>query len=138
MGLQITLVSTSPDFSGIGSRLLSSWLRSMGHGARLVFLPSPGGGKPCASQAARALAELCRNSDFVGLTVFTSDFNLSVQLSQAVRRHTDAGIIWGGIHPTARPIECLEHADLVCVGEGELALKSLTPTKASCCQPSMT
>jgi radical SAM superfamily enzyme YgiQ (UPF0313 family) len=110
--MKVTLISTSPELSGISSRL------------------SPGGGKLCAPQAARALTELCRNSDYVGLTVFTSDFNLAAQLSQTVRTHTDAGIIWGGVHPTARPVECLEYANLVCVGEGELALKSLMEGKS--------
>jgi hypothetical protein len=92
--MNVTLISTSSEFSGISSRLLSAYLRSLSHKTRLVFLPSPGGGKLCAPQAARALAGLCRNSDYVGLTVFTSDFNLAAQLSQAVRSHTDAGIIW--------------------------------------------
>lgn len=32
-------------------------------------------------------------------------------------------IIWGGIHPTIRPDECFEYADMVCVGDGEDALK---------------
>jgi anaerobic magnesium-protoporphyrin IX monomethyl ester cyclase len=121
----ITLLSTTRDYSGIGSRVLSAWLRNLGYDTRLVFLPSPGGGKVCSPQAAQAIADLCKTSNFVGLSVFTSDFNLSVQISRALRQHTNAGIIWGGIHPTARPVECLEHADLVCVGEGELALKSL-------------
>ena len=123
--MKITLISTSPELSGIASRLLSALIRSLGHKTRLVFLPSPGGGKLCEPKAARSVAELCRNSDYVGLTVFTSDFKLAAQISQTVRRHTDAGIIWGGVHPTARPDECLEYADLVCVGEGEFALKSL-------------
>jgi radical SAM superfamily enzyme YgiQ (UPF0313 family) len=34
-------------------------------------------------------------------------------------------VIWGGIHPTIRPEECLAHADLVCVGEGEEAMVEL-------------
>jgi len=125
----VTLISTTRDFSGIGSRVLSSWLRNLGYETRLVFLPSPAGGTLCSSRAAQAVADLCKTSDFVGLSVFTSDFNLSAQISRSIRHHTQAGIIWGGIHPTARPIECLEHADLVCVGEGELALKSLLEGK---------
>ncbi len=125
MSSQLTLISTTRDFSGIGSRVLSAWLRSLGYVTRLVFLPSPGGGKLASPQAARAVADLCNTSDYVGLSVFTSDFNLSAQISRALRQHTNAGILWGGIHPTARPIECLEYADLVCVGEGELALKAL-------------
>lgn len=123
--MKITLISTTRDLSGIGVRVLSAWLRNLGHDVNLLFIPSPGGGMLCSFRAARAAAELCQSSDFVGLSVFTSDFNLSVQLTRELRKHTSAGIIWGGIHPTARPAECLEHADMVCVGEGELALQLL-------------
>jgi len=34
-------------------------------------------------------------------------------------------VIWGGIHPTVRPEECLKYADMVCIGEGELSLLEL-------------
>ena len=33
--------------------------------------------------------------------------------------------MWGGMHPTIRPDECLEHADYVCVGEGDKAVLDL-------------
>jgi anaerobic magnesium-protoporphyrin IX monomethyl ester cyclase len=33
--------------------------------------------------------------------------------------------VWGGIHPTLRPDECLEYADWVCIGEGERAAVDL-------------
>ena len=33
--------------------------------------------------------------------------------------------MWGGIHPTVCPAECLEYADIVCVGEGEGAVLEL-------------
>ena len=27
-------------------------------------------------------------------------------------------MVWGGIHPTIAPMECLEHADMVVLGNG--------------------
>ncbi len=32
---------------------------------------------------------------------------------------------WGGIHPTLDPVSCLEYADIVCVGEGEGAMRDM-------------
>jgi radical SAM superfamily enzyme YgiQ (UPF0313 family) len=34
--------------------------------------------------------------------------------------------LWGGIHPTIKPEECLDYADMVCIGEGEQAMSELT------------
>ena len=34
-------------------------------------------------------------------------------------------MIWGGIHATIRPEECLQHADYACRGEGEESLARL-------------
>jgi radical SAM superfamily enzyme YgiQ (UPF0313 family) len=34
-------------------------------------------------------------------------------------------IVWGGIHPTIRPEESLDHADMVCIGEGEETIVEL-------------
>jgi hypothetical protein len=34
-------------------------------------------------------------------------------------------VLWGGMHPTLVPHECIEHCDLVLKGEGELALTDL-------------
>src|SRR5262249_34658507 len=35
-------------------------------------------------------------------------------------------VIWGGIHAQTRPADCLQHADAVCLGEGEHVLAELT------------
>jgi len=34
-------------------------------------------------------------------------------------------VIWGGIHPTLNPEDCLKEADMVCIGEGEGAFTEL-------------
>ncbi len=43
------------------------------------------------------------------------------------RIHDELGIpvLWGGMHPTLKPRQCLQDADLVLVGEGELAAAEL-------------
>jgi len=39
--------------------------------------------------------------------------------------------VWGGPHPTAKPEECLQYADLVCLGEGEESLVDLAESIAA-------
>jgi radical SAM superfamily enzyme YgiQ (UPF0313 family) len=37
----------------------------------------------------------------------------------------DVPVIWGGVHPTMHPMECLEYTEMICIGEGEEALTEL-------------
>ncbi len=55
----------------------------------------------------------------VGISVRSSLFKEACRLTQDIKVRTGALVLWGGIHPTIRPAQCLEFADAVCVGEGE-------------------
>jgi radical SAM superfamily enzyme YgiQ (UPF0313 family) len=48
-----------------------------------------------------------------------------IQITEALKARTTATIVWGGVHATIKPIECLKFADVVCVGEGEGAVVEL-------------
>jgi anaerobic magnesium-protoporphyrin IX monomethyl ester cyclase len=63
--------------------------------------------------------------DLIGLSLMTNYLERAVQLSQAIREVSAAKILWGGIHPTLRPEECIQHADIVFVGEAESSLPEL-------------
>ena len=64
--------------------------------------------------------------DLIGLTVMASVFEASREVTERIRRALPGvPIIWGGIHATLRPDECLQTADMVCVGEGEEAMAEL-------------
>jgi len=77
------------------------------------------------------LAELVSDSDLIGITLMSNHFDNAVQVTQHLRSSTNAPIVWGGIHPTVCPEECLEHGDIICVGEGEGALLELAQQLAS-------
>jgi anaerobic magnesium-protoporphyrin IX monomethyl ester cyclase len=49
-------------------------------------------------------------------------FKLAAEITEAVRARIPTTVLWGGIHPTVMPEECLQCADAVCRGEGEDAL----------------
>lgn len=131
--MKITFISPYPDVTVFGVRTLSAWLRQHGFDTQLIFLPDPFGddlvpGTDRYDEAPlRQAAELCRDSDVVGISLMTNFFDGAVQITRALRQTLDRStpILWGGIHPTIRPEECLEFADLVCVGEAEDAMLEL-------------
>jgi len=64
--------------------------------------------------------------DLIGLTVATSSYEASCEATRRIRRLLPGvPIIWGGIHATICPEECLQNVDMVCVGEGEEAMAEL-------------
>ncbi|SFN30236.1 B12 binding domain-containing protein [Formivibrio citricus] len=46
-------------------------------------------------------------------------------LTKSIKSELSIPIIWGGAHVNVMPGECLRHADMVCVGEGEEAFLDL-------------
>jgi len=56
----------------------------------------------------------------------TNQFIQVVSITRHLKEYgMTAPIVWGGIHPTVEPEACLEHADIVCLGEGEEAFLEL-------------
>lgn len=74
-----------------------------------------------------ALAGLVKQLDpmLVGISLFSAYSRLAAQISERIRQETGALIVWGGPHPTVCPEQCLQHADAVCIGEGEAPLTEL-------------
>jgi anaerobic magnesium-protoporphyrin IX monomethyl ester cyclase len=130
--MKITLVSTYASIASYGLRILSAVLKEAGFETRMIFMPRDTEGLPwngfCypySDAVLDQLAELSGDSGLVGVSLSTNYFFNAVQITQRLRRSTNAPLVWGGIHPTVRPQECLDHADLVCVGEGEEAVVEL-------------
>ncbi len=65
-----------------------------------------------------------RRPDVLGVSFRSFALDMAVRISEMARR-AGSMVIWGGSHPTLMPEECLDHADLVCVGEGEGAMVDL-------------
>lgn len=56
--------------------------------------------------------------DVVGITLMTHEYYRAIRLADLARRQ-GRHVLMGGIHPTVRPRECLEHADAVCIADAE-------------------
>ncbi|MBF0538265.1 MAG: B12-binding domain-containing radical SAM protein [Nitrospirae bacterium] len=132
--MKLTLITpTPPDISAFGVRSLSAYLRGKGHAVDIIFLPGSigllkeGGGYVYSYEPALLdqIVEFCRNSQLIGLSFMTNYFDRATQVTQRLRKTLRTPIIWGGIHPSCKPEEALDFADIVCVGEGEEALLEL-------------
>lgn len=62
---------------------------------------------------------------FVGISVRSTLFQLASEITEVLQKELPIPICWGGIHPTVRPEQCIQTADIVCVGEGEGAVVEL-------------
>jgi anaerobic magnesium-protoporphyrin IX monomethyl ester cyclase len=131
--------------SASGVRTLSAVLKAAGFESRLIMLPPVGAEAGWGSAGVNVgypaavldqVAELAQGSDLIGISLTSNYFDPAVCITRHLRRSGAAPIIWGGVHPTLRPEECLQHADLVCVGEGEDALLELVRKMAGGGDPS--
>ena len=126
--MRIGLVSTYTHPYALGLRYLSSALKAAGHEVVLVFMSSKRDTTEADYSGALlgAFVQRLEGCAVVGLSLMTNNYHRACALTQRLRAAgTTAPIVWGGTHATVAPEECLEHADAVCVGEGEDAMRLL-------------
>ena len=67
-----------------------------------------------------------KDPDLIGLGFMSSLLPMAKEATARLRRgFPNTPLIWGGIHPTSVPEECIDAVDFLCVGEGELAIVDL-------------
>ncbi|MBT3223877.1 MAG: B12-binding domain-containing radical SAM protein, partial [Proteobacteria bacterium] len=126
----VLLSPNPPECTALGPRQLASVLRQKGIDCSIVFLRGSIGrhrfdGSFVYQYPQRLLTEIlhvCRDADAVGVSVMSPYFDRAAQLTRAVKTHLGKPVIWGGVHATARPVQSLDIADFVCVGDGEISL----------------
>lgn len=123
--MKIVLISPYTDIQTFGVRTLSACLKKEGHETRLLFLPSHFA-KRYEGAALNQLTEFCNGAGLIGISLMTNFFDNVVQITQRLKRDLpDIPVLWGGVHPTIRPEECLDYTDMICVGEGEEMMPEL-------------
>jgi radical SAM superfamily enzyme YgiQ (UPF0313 family) len=129
----VVLISPYSHPFSMGLRILSSCLKGSGWDSRMIYLPDlaellsfpvphP---QDYPADVLEQVCELCAGANLVGIGVMSNYVGRARALTQAIHRRLSIPVIWGGIHPTVRPAECLNWADFVCVGEGEEVLVEL-------------
>lgn len=64
------------------------------------------------------------NPDIIAFSVRSPFFDIARNLTEKLKPLNKL-IIWGNTHPIVEPEECIKHADIICVGDGELAMLEL-------------
>ena len=132
--MRIALISPCAQINAaFGLRILSSYLRKHGHETRLIFLPdfNDYSGKLEANPGIyrdavlKDLFPLCEDCDLIGLSLMTVFFEKAVWITRNLKTRLGRPVLWGGAHPTCKPEESLQFADMACVGEGEETLLEL-------------
>lgn len=133
----ITFITpTPPDISAFGVRALSAWLKQKGHTVRCIFLP---GGIEQLTHAGAfqytytpevvgEILAITEDADVVAFSFLSQYRDRAIQLTRAVKDAGDAFVVWGGIHPEVDPGDALDHADAVCICEGEMVIEQLLDT----------
>ena len=137
--MRVSLISPYEDITALGVRSLLAFLKRAGHQAQMLFLPRGGSEGmrwdgfrfPYKDVVLAQVVDLVRESNIIGISVMTNYFDNAVQLTERLRAAVHVPIIWGGIHATVQPEECLKFADVVCLGEGEEAVCELADRMAA-------
>jgi radical SAM superfamily enzyme YgiQ (UPF0313 family) len=108
--------------NSINTRSLSSYLKVNGYEVTCLFCSAE-----LDSNRLKRLTELLKNRaiDLVGVSLVTDDYRSAVLVTRAIKAELGLPVIWGGAHVNVKPDECLRHADMICLGEGEEALLDL-------------
>ena len=62
---------------------------------------------------------------FVGMSVRSTYFELAAKVTRILKTRRRIPVVWGGVHTILRPEQCLDYADIVCVGEGDHTIVEL-------------
>ena len=98
---------------------LFSFLRANSIKTDLLFLPKEGE----FDESSIKQFVISNEYTIIGISVMTDNYYFARFLTKSIKKYApDIHIIWGGIHPTLEPKECLTFADSICIGEAEAIL----------------
>src|SRR3989339_681535 len=112
---------------------ISSFLKKHRHQVEVVFDPSLFATEAIASKRLAKIFDIAKEvawqvnqmkPDLVGFSVFTLNYQRSIELAKEIKNvNKDIPIIFGGVHPISVPEVVIgqDCVDMVCVGEGEYA-----------------
>ncbi len=127
MGLRrLALVAFENEISW-GLRNMAEFLRSRGYGVDLYFLERYSNRPQGVNN--RSIDKFLEvfdpgSGDVVGISFMTPHAQYARILGKTLRS-TKAVVVAGGIHPTIMPFDCVDYADYVVRGSGEIALEMI-------------
>lgn len=123
------------DLDSFAVRTLHAVLKEAGFNVHSIFLKNLNINStinPPTEDEIAGLVKLIKKIEpsIIGISFRSTFFQLASKITDRIKKNLDVLVIWGGIHPTIRPEQCIELADIVCIGEGEGAIADLS-TKLS-------
>jgi anaerobic magnesium-protoporphyrin IX monomethyl ester cyclase len=128
-GPRIGIISTW-DVENNAVRVLAAALREAGHHAVEIYFKDWVSNylDPATERQLDNLIKVIRREElnFVCISIRASAYANSARiLTERIHEELDIAVLWGGMHPTLVPDECIADADMVIRGEGELAIVDL-------------
>ena len=114
--MQVSFIYTEEDPWALGMRSVSAVLRRAGHETKLLFLQSQE--QRYQDVYLKRIREIVKDSDIIGLSCMARGSEKARQVIDYLRSG-GALLVWGGIHATLFPEDCVASADVICRGEGE-------------------
>ncbi|MDO8607343.1 MAG: radical SAM protein [Phaeospirillum sp.] len=135
--MRVKLAYIGSSVSSFGTRVLASLVARDFEDSRLHFILAENFRKLTSILLSDATSRLSpdeidrigrglADADVIGLSSFSEYAVLTKDVIAAIRRHNPgAFLIWGGVHPTADPEDCIGCVDAVGIGEAEISLPML-------------
>jgi len=124
--MKITLISTSTYPSDQGIRTISAMLKKAKHEVKIVFMTlSEDYSRNYTDSELNQLLKLCKGSDLIGINSFASTSHRASKIIKFLQSKLTTPIVYGGVHATISPEDCIKDVGIVCVGEGEEAILDL-------------
>ncbi len=113
----------------MGIRSLASFLRREGVETYLIFFKRwiNNDIRPPSRKEEDALIGLLRelDADIAGFSFTAPFFSMCAGITRRIKDTLPVQVVWGGMHATSCPDDCLAYCDAVCIGEGEHAALEL-------------
>jgi radical SAM superfamily enzyme YgiQ (UPF0313 family) len=115
-------ISLQRNLNIIGLKLLHELLISRGHDSHLLYAIRYDENNLRALESLKAFIE-SRRPALIGMSLTATEAKAATSLTEKIKEwFPEVPVLWGGVHPTTCPEKCVNIADYVCVGEGELTL----------------
>ena len=114
--MKVLMISLQPNTDTIGLKYVHSYLCGHGVDSYILFIPQ------FDNKSASAVNEFLHQlrPEVVGIGLMSDSYYQASALSADIKKEfPQVVVVWGGIHPSVAPGECLEYADYVFIGEAE-------------------
>lgn len=120
--MKVLLLSLQRNLDTIGLKFIHYYLLKNGHQSFIFYLPNFNPDDISQRQNIKKFVEEL-NPSLVGISLMSNEYYNACHLTKFLKTFIgQTPIVWGGIHPTIAPEDCLGEADYICVGEGETTI----------------